>query len=75
MDIKIFAVSIAALCHDIGKFVQGELNLSGEYMTNNESLYQPVYKGRYTHIHALYTAGFIDLNRKLFPDELFSPEL
>ncbi len=54
-------ISLAAMCHDIGKFVQGCFDIPQDYIDRNQSLYQPVYKGRYSHIHALYTAAFFGI--------------
>ena len=72
---KSLLISLAAMCHDIGKFVQGCFPVDKEYIKRNEPLFQPVFKGRYTHIHALYTAAFIEFNKDLFPDQLFSKDL
>ncbi len=53
-------MALAALIHDIGKFAQGSLELTNEYIINNAQLYQPFYNGHYTHVHVLYTAAFIE---------------
>ena len=71
MDIKILKIAVAGLLHDIGKFAErtGE-KLPNDYIANNQFLYQPQYKGRYTHKHALYTAYFIDKFKDYFPKDL-----
>ncbi len=74
MNREAFIISLAGLCHDIGKFVQVCIDIDPVYINNNQSLYQPVFSGIYTHIHALYTAYFIESNKNLFPDILFSKE-
>jgi len=74
MKETVFKIQVAALVHDIGKFVQGVLDLPKEYIESNESnadLYQPFNKsqGRHTHQHALYTAAFIEKFANLLPKE------
>jgi len=64
-------LSLSALCHDLGKLVQGSFEIPADYAENNQSLYQPVHTGRYSHKHALYTAAFIENNKELFPKILF----
>lgn len=68
-------ISLAAMCHDIGKFVQGCFDISKDYIERNQSQYQPVFRGRYSHLHALYTAAFLEFNKQMFPTILFSREL
>lgn len=68
-------ISLAAMCHDVGKFVQGCFDVPKDWIENNQSLYQPVYKGRYSHAHALYSVAFFEFNKENFPDVLFSSEL
>ena len=72
----VLKVQLAALFHDVGKFAQGSLSLSQEYIERNADLYQPFNKsqGRHTHQHALYTAAFIEKFAKLLPEELNSPD-
>lgn len=53
-------IALAALCHDIGKFAQGSLDVTKVYLACNEGQYQPLWDGRHTHIHATYTAAFIE---------------
>jgi len=62
MKETVFKIQVAALVHDIGKFVQGVLDLPKGYIESNADLYQPFNKsqGRHTHQHALYTAAFIE---------------
>lgn len=69
-------VALAALLHDIGKFaerarIQGaeELDAHGTKRRDiNIQLYCPQYDGRYTHIHAAYTAIAFDLLERHFPE-------
>lgn len=66
-------IFLAGLLHDIGKFYQradehGTANSQflSEAIKNNEGLYCPTFKGRYTHKHVLWTADFLDRNRSFF---------
>ena len=69
-----FKISLAGLFHDIGKFAQGFLEISPIYRLNNADLFQPFNKkiGRHTHIHALYTAAFLEQKSQYLPKELNS---
>jgi len=66
-------IYLAALLHDIGKFWQ-RADVSGVYASkilsantkNNEGLYCPSFNGRYSHKHVLWTAEFLDRNKKTF---------
>lgn len=53
-------IALAGLMHDIGKFAQGCLEIPRQYANDNAGQYQPFYKNRYSHVHALYTAAFIE---------------
>jgi CRISPR-associated protein Csm1 len=54
-------IALAGLLHDIGKFCDGSvLALNTDYYDGNQALYQPHYKGNYSHRHALFTAAFFD---------------
>lgn len=53
-------VALAGLLHDIGKFAQGCLQIPKQYANDNADQYQPFYNNRHSHIHALYTAAFIE---------------
>jgi CRISPR-associated protein Csm1 len=74
MNNTVIKIALAGLLHDIGKFAQGCMELSQTYRDNNASLYQPVYKGHYSHQHALYTAAFIEQYTNYFPQELSQRE-
>ena len=63
-------IALAALCHDLGKFLQEYLEISPEYRRLNEGLYQPSYNNQPTHRHALYTAAFIEQYQDDLPREL-----
>lgn len=72
MDQTVLKIALAGLLHDIGKFAQGSMEISDEYRRNNESLYQPLWDGRYSHQHGLYTAAFIENFSRALPPELLS---
>lgn len=60
METTNLKLALAALSHDLGKFTEGGMSLSPSYKANNEQIYQPLWDGRYSHRHALYTAAFIE---------------
>ena len=69
-------VYLAAMLHDIGKFYQradtGSVSNS-KYLSavgKNERDFCPVYKGQYTHKHALWTAQFIEDYSSVFKNLL-----
>ena len=70
MDETTLKIAIAAFMHDIGKFAdENVFNISNRFLIDNADLYQPHYKGTYTHRHAVYTAAFIDHIEKLLPQK------
>lgn len=69
MKETILKTALAGLVHDVGKFAQGNLNLPPQYAQNNADQYQPFYNGHHTHVHALYTAAFIEHYTKMLPAE------
>jgi CRISPR-associated protein Csm1 len=66
MENKRDIIYLAALLHDIGKFYQradeGGVSKSKKLKDLNkvESTFCPLYKGKYSHKHVLWTAQFID---------------
>ncbi len=75
MDRNVLKVSMAGFCHDLGKMVDPEvLGLTEEYIQNNADIYQPFRDGWHSHIHALYTACFIETMKHILPRELNSPD-
>jgi CRISPR-associated protein Csm1 len=66
-------IYLAALLHDIGKFWQ-RADEDGTYSSSllskstkdNEGLYCPLYNGKYSHKHVLWTAEFLDKNKSFF---------
>ena len=61
--------------HDIGKFVDRDtLGVTNEYFDNHAGLYQPFFKGRHTHSHAVGTAAFIELLADYLPPQLNDPD-
>lgn len=74
MNETVYAVAIAGLLHDVGKFAErAMMELPVGYARNNEDLYQPEKDGRRTHIHALYTAAFIEEFSSCIPFSPFVP--
>lgn len=68
IDETTLKIAIAGFMHDIGKFADKDVfNISEQFLIDNADLYQPHYKGNYTHRHAVYTAAFIDHFEKLLP--------
>lgn len=68
MDDTIYKVAIAGFLHDIGKFAErAGMEVGQEYLDSNAALYQPSFKSRYTHRHAVYTAAFIEQYESLLP--------
>ncbi|MBW1987358.1 MAG: HD domain-containing protein, partial [Deltaproteobacteria bacterium] len=71
MDDTVLKIAIAAFMHDIGKLVHREvLSITDEYINNHADLYQPFYEGRHTHLHAVFTAAFIEKLQDRLPKEL-----
>lgn len=68
-DATVTKVALAGLIHDIGKVAQGCMEITPQYRQNNEDIYQPKYDGRPSHVHALYTAAFIEQFSDLLPKE------
>lgn len=61
-------VALAALLHDVGKFAErAGMEISQRYRDDNEQLYQPLFDGRYSHGHALFTAAFIEKFANFLP--------
>jgi CRISPR-associated protein Csm1 len=68
MDETVLKIALAGFLHDIGKFADKEcLDISQEYINNNADLYQPHFKGQYSHQHAVFTAAFIEKIEKDLP--------
>jgi len=74
MDKTVLKIALAGLLHDIGKFAQGCMEMTPRYRQDNEDIYQPKYDGRPTHVHALYTAAFIEQPGEKLPAELTARE-
>ena len=59
-------IYLAALLHDIGKFYQRAdtgNTISSKYLKSSrqlETMFCPVYAGKYSHKHVLWTAQFIE---------------
>lgn len=78
IDSTLLKISLAGLMHDIGKFAAaGNMQLPAGYQSNNAALFQRTNKDhKYTHIHALYTAAFIEHPeiKPYLPAELNDPK-
>lgn len=69
MNETVLKIALAGLLHDVGKFAQGCIDITPQYRQDNEDIYQPKYDGRPSHVHALYTAAFIEQSANLLPPE------
>ena len=75
MNPSTLKISMAAYCHDLGKFADKEsLEITEQYVLDNSGPYLPQRDGRHTHHHALYTAAFIEYLKDLLPAEFNQPE-
>ncbi|MBN2717698.1 MAG: type III-A CRISPR-associated protein Cas10/Csm1 [Deltaproteobacteria bacterium] len=76
MDDTTLKISIAAFMHDVGKFAQACMDMPKQYAQNNAGNYQPFNReyGKHTHIHALYTAFFIEEFERCLPPLMSSPK-
>ena len=69
-------LALAAYLHDLGKFAERarieeakQKDAHGDKRDDiNKQLYCPQYNGRYTHVHAAYTAIGFDLLEKHLPE-------
>ena len=76
MDQMALTIATAAFFHDIGKFADPELlEVSKEYRHENAGSFLPVFKGNYSHWHALYTAAFIEKCEESIPLDLTAADL
>lgn len=66
-------IALAGLLHDVGKFAQGCMEIPKQYANDNADQYQPFYNNRHTHIHALYTAAFIEQFADRLPRQMNEP--
>lgn len=71
MKQTVLKIALAGLMHDIGKFTQGGMDVSKKYANDNADQYQPFNKktNHHTHVHALYTAAFIEQYADQLPME------
>ncbi|SPD73003.1 CRISPR subtype III-A/MTUBE-associated protein Cas10 [uncultured Desulfobacterium sp.] len=74
MDETTLKIAMAGFFHDIGKLADRELlNITEQYFDNHSGLYLPLWNGRYSHHHAVYTAAFIEHMKNYLPKEFNSP--
>jgi CRISPR-associated protein Csm1 len=74
MDETVLKIAMAAFFHDIGKLGDKEImGVSQNYFDNNAGIYLPVWNGRYSHSHAVYTAAFIEQMKDFLPKECNLP--
>ncbi|MDP2643535.1 MAG: type III-A CRISPR-associated protein Cas10/Csm1 [Desulfobacterales bacterium] len=67
-------IAIAGFFHDIGKLTGREtFGVTWEEIERQAADFLPVYKGRYSHHHALYTAMFIEKFKDYLPKEFDRP--
>ena len=73
MDSTVLKICAAGLMHDLGKAgTRMTFGIDQEYVERHENVFLPVYRGRYSHHHALYGAAFVEKNPSLFPREFTS---
>ena len=73
MDSTVLKICAAGLMHDLGKAgTRTTFGIDQEYVERHENVFLPVYRGRYSHHHALYGAAFVEKNPSLFPREFTS---
>lgn len=69
-EIKKEEVVLAAWLHDVGKFAQ-RADVKELYDKSLEIMYcKPTSYGGYSHQHVVYTEGFINAYKDIFPDEI-----
>ncbi|MDL1957529.1 MAG: type III-A CRISPR-associated protein Cas10/Csm1 [Candidatus Desulfofervidus auxilii] len=74
-DKILYKIILASLLHDIGKvYLRAQKDLPSNFVKENRDLYQPFFKGHYTHTHVLYTAKFIEDFRKFIPEYFLQSE-
>ncbi|MFZ2634102.1 MAG: type III-A CRISPR-associated protein Cas10/Csm1 [Desulfosalsimonadaceae bacterium] len=74
MDDTVLKIAMAGFFHDIGKLADKEvMGLSQDYIDNNSATYLPLWNGRYSHSHAVYTAAFIEQMKDDLPVEFNNP--
>ncbi len=70
MEKELKEIILAAWLHDVGKFAQ-RANRTELYRKELELTYCKVQKGGwYSHQHVIYTQGFLEKYRDVFPDEI-----
>ncbi|MBM4289800.1 MAG: HD domain-containing protein [Deltaproteobacteria bacterium] len=75
MDETVLKISLAAFLHDIGKFADKQaMGISEDFLNKHADLYQPAFKGQYSHAHAVYTVAFIENLSELLPPECNQPQ-
>jgi len=70
MNDTVLKIALAGLLHDVGKFAQKCLDVPRDYLLNNADQYQPFRDGHHSHLHAVYTAAFIEQMKDKLPEQL-----
>jgi CRISPR-associated protein Csm1 len=74
MDDTTLKMAVAGFLHDIGKFADKDaLGVDEAYVDAHAATYLPVWNGRYSHHHAVYTARFIEKFNYALPMEFNAP--
>ncbi len=74
MDPTMLKMAVGGFIHDIGKLVNKNiLQVSQDYLDSHSNVYLPVWNGRYSHTHAVYTCAFIEKFSDLLPKEFNQP--
>ena len=73
MDETTLKIAMAAFMHDIGKFADRQvMEVTDKYIQDHADLY--FYQGGSPRYHAVFTAAFIEYQKKMLPDCLNNPE-
>lgn len=74
MDETTLKIALSAFLHDIGKLADRDtLDIPQDYIDRHAGVYLPVYKGEYSHYHAVYTSAFIEQAAQYLPDQCNQP--
>ncbi|RLB07164.1 MAG: type III-A CRISPR-associated protein Cas10/Csm1 [Deltaproteobacteria bacterium] len=75
MDHTTLKVLTGGFLHDIGKVVgRNWLDIDDDYVKRHENIFLPLYRGRYSHHHAIYSGAFIEKMKEYLPPEFNTAE-